>query len=115
LRDHCRCPQCFHPITKQRLVDTFEVSVSSIAFIPQVDFVSADPAWDYASQSRIKTRRPWGYLYVESPILVRWRLMDVFPGPSSHSHTSFYPWSWLREHSYDPRQKSLPVQEFVPN
>jgi Gamma-butyrobetaine hydroxylase-like, N-terminal len=25
LRDHCRCPQCFHPVTKQRLVDTFDV------------------------------------------------------------------------------------------
>lgn len=25
LRDHCRCPECFHPITKQRLVNTFEV------------------------------------------------------------------------------------------
>ncbi|KAG8864920.1 hypothetical protein FRB96_003507 [Tulasnella sp. 330] len=25
LRDHCRCSECFHPITKQRLVDTFEI------------------------------------------------------------------------------------------
>lgn len=25
LRDHCRCPQCFHPVTKQRLFNTFEV------------------------------------------------------------------------------------------
>jgi len=25
LRDHCRCPQCYHPITKQRLVNTFEI------------------------------------------------------------------------------------------
>ncbi|KAI0749862.1 mitochondrial protein [Daedaleopsis nitida] len=25
LRDHCRCSQCFHPHTKQRLVNTFEV------------------------------------------------------------------------------------------
>ncbi|KAG8935363.1 hypothetical protein FRC02_008168 [Tulasnella sp. 418] len=25
LRDHCRCPSCYHPITKQRLVDTFEI------------------------------------------------------------------------------------------
>ena len=23
LRDHCRCVECFHPITKQRLVDVF--------------------------------------------------------------------------------------------
>ncbi|KAJ7284653.1 hypothetical protein C8J57DRAFT_1289241 [Mycena rebaudengoi] len=26
LRDHCRCPECFHAITKQRLVNTFEIS-----------------------------------------------------------------------------------------
>ena len=25
LRDHCRCPSCFHPVTKQRLLNTFEV------------------------------------------------------------------------------------------
>lgn len=25
LRDHCRCPKCFHAATKQRLVNTFEV------------------------------------------------------------------------------------------
>ncbi|KAH9481695.1 Trimethyllysine dioxygenase [Psilocybe cubensis] len=25
LRDHCRCPKCFHPITKQRLFNTFEI------------------------------------------------------------------------------------------
>lgn len=26
LRDHCRCPECFHSITKQRLINTFEVN-----------------------------------------------------------------------------------------
>ncbi|KIY68850.1 Trimethyllysine dioxygenase [Cylindrobasidium torrendii FP15055 ss-10] len=25
LRDHCRCPKCFHPVTKQRLLNTFEI------------------------------------------------------------------------------------------
>ncbi|KAH7102835.1 Trimethyllysine dioxygenase [Auriculariales sp. MPI-PUGE-AT-0066] len=25
LRDHCRCPECFHQVTKQRLVDTFTI------------------------------------------------------------------------------------------
>ena len=25
LRDHCRCPECFHPKTKQRLLDTFAI------------------------------------------------------------------------------------------
>lgn len=26
LRDHCRCVECFHPKTKQRLLNTFQVS-----------------------------------------------------------------------------------------
>jgi len=25
LRDHCRCPKCFHEVTKQRLVNTFSI------------------------------------------------------------------------------------------
>ena len=25
LRDHCRCPECFHSVTKQRLINTFDV------------------------------------------------------------------------------------------
>lgn len=25
LRDHCRCPDCYHPVTKQRLLDTFSI------------------------------------------------------------------------------------------
>ncbi|KAH9068175.1 hypothetical protein EDB83DRAFT_636043 [Lactarius deliciosus] len=25
LRDHCRCPRCFHSVTKQRLINTFEI------------------------------------------------------------------------------------------
>ncbi|KAH8991357.1 Trimethyllysine dioxygenase [Lactarius hatsudake] len=25
LRDHCRCPGCFHSVTKQRLINTFEI------------------------------------------------------------------------------------------
>lgn len=25
LRDHCRCPECFHPVTKQRLLNTFDI------------------------------------------------------------------------------------------
>lgn len=32
LRDHCRCPECFHPVTHQRLLDTF--SVRSFLLLP---------------------------------------------------------------------------------
>lgn len=30
LRDHCRCSECFHSITKQRLVDTFKVPLNIV-------------------------------------------------------------------------------------
>ncbi|KAF8340290.1 uncharacterized protein EI90DRAFT_2045994 [Cantharellus anzutake] len=30
LRDHCRCPECFHPITRQRLVNTFDLLDQSL-------------------------------------------------------------------------------------
>jgi trimethyllysine dioxygenase len=46
-------------------------------------------------------------------MLVRCNVICEPTGPSSHPHSSFYPWSWLREHSYDPRQKPLSVQELV--
>lgn len=36
LRDHCRCPECFHPITKQRLMNTFDIS-------PDVEPLRAEP------------------------------------------------------------------------
>ncbi|EPS97660.1 hypothetical protein FOMPIDRAFT_1024946 [Fomitopsis schrenkii] len=67
LRDHCRCPQCFHPVTKQRLVNTFEIpsDVRPVAVESKPDGLE-----------------------------VTW--------PSVQPHTSFYPWSWLRQNSYDP-------------
>ena len=37
LRDHCRCPKCFHPVTKQRLLDTFEVRRFISLIIPLID------------------------------------------------------------------------------
>ncbi|KAH9945472.1 mitochondrial protein [Epithele typhae] len=67
LRDHCRCPECFHPHTKQRLVNTFEIPRE----IKPTQVVS----------------KPEG-------LEVHW--------PSSHPHTSLYPWSWLKYNSYDP-------------
>lgn len=36
LRDHCRCSECFHPITKQRLLNTFEVSLKAIRLTSKI-------------------------------------------------------------------------------
>jgi len=78
LRDHCRCPQCFHSVTKQRLVNTFEIPHDV---------------------------KP---VHVESKVEgleVKW--------PSSQPHTSFYPWSWLQQNSYDPPLSRPPPSEKI--
>ncbi|OSX59107.1 hypothetical protein POSPLADRAFT_1151947 [Postia placenta MAD-698-R-SB12] len=76
LRDHCRCPQCFHSATKQRLVNTFEIP-------PDVKPVQVESK---ADGLEVKCN----LLYLS------------YSGPSSQPHTSFYPWSWLQQNSYDP-------------
>ena len=30
------------------------------------------------------------------------QFVELWVGPSAQPHTSFYPWSWLRQNSYDP-------------
>ncbi|KAI5988739.1 Trimethyllysine dioxygenase [Pisolithus albus] len=72
LRDHCRCPSCCHPVTKQRLVNTFQ--------IPR----DIKPTHHHASTEGLEI---------------------VWPSPSTTHHSSFYPWSWLKEHTYDPPQR----------
>src|SRR5438552_1244105 len=38
LRDHCRCEECFHEVTKQRLVDTFKIpeDIKSLSASPEL-------------------------------------------------------------------------------
>ena len=67
LRDHCHCEQCLHPLTKQRLINTFEIP-SDIK--PTV----IEPS--------------------KEGLTIHW---------NHQTHTSFYEWSWLHRHSYNPR------------
>ncbi|KAI0346180.1 Trimethyllysine dioxygenase, partial [Trametopsis cervina] len=80
LRDHCRCSECFHPTTKQRLSNTFDIP-------PDI------------KPAKVESKA--------TGLEVLW--------PSSVPHTSFYPWSWLRQHSYDPplQQHKLPQTEKI--
>ncbi|TCD61488.1 hypothetical protein EIP91_008371 [Steccherinum ochraceum] len=78
LRDHCRCPQCYNAVTKQRLVNTFEIphDVKPVEVESKADGLE-----------------------------VTW--------PGTTTHTSFYPWSWLKQNSYDPPlQPPLQRREF---
>ncbi|KAI0067372.1 Trimethyllysine dioxygenase [Artomyces pyxidatus] len=77
LRDHCRCPECFHPVTKQRLVNTFDIP-------PDVEPVSVES-------------QPQG-------------LHVIWPA-ASQPHASLYPWSWLKQNSYDPPAPSEPSEK----
>ncbi|KAG1750200.1 Trimethyllysine dioxygenase, partial [Suillus lakei] len=75
LRDHCRCPDCFHPITKQRLLNTFEIpaDIKPIHVQGSVDGLEV-----------------------------------VWPGTSTKSHSSVYPWAWLQANTYDPALQTTP-------
>ncbi|KAJ7352474.1 Trimethyllysine dioxygenase [Mycena albidolilacea] len=60
LRDHCRCPECFHPITKQRLVNTFEIP-------PDITPSQAEPTADglrvsWPSSQPHVSLYPWSWL-----------------------------------------------------
>ncbi|KZP00626.1 Trimethyllysine dioxygenase [Calocera viscosa TUFC12733] len=74
LRDHCRCPECFHPITKQRMLDTFSI-----------------PRDIKPHTVEVTTRN----------LRITW-------SSGENKHTSEYPWSWLKDNSYDPQPPSEP-------
>ncbi|EIW84196.1 Trimethyllysine dioxygenase [Coniophora puteana RWD-64-598 SS2] len=73
LRDHCRCPDCFHPITKQRLVNTFDIP-------PDI--------------------KPINVRSTAEGLEVTW------PATATETHSSFYPWFWLQENTYDPSPRN---------
>ncbi|KAK7032882.1 hypothetical protein R3P38DRAFT_2919481 [Favolaschia claudopus] len=60
LRDHCRCPQCFHPITKQRLVNTFEIP-SDIA-PSEVESTAEGLKVSWPSSQPHTSLYPWSWL-----------------------------------------------------
>ncbi|KZT56972.1 Trimethyllysine dioxygenase [Calocera cornea HHB12733] len=74
LRDHCRCPECFHPVTKQRMLDTFS--------IPR----DIKPRTVEATKHNLR---------------ITW-------SSGESTHTSEYPWSWLKDNAYDPQSPSEP-------
>ncbi|KAL5525836.1 hypothetical protein ACEPAG_7173 [Sanghuangporus baumii] len=66
LRDHCRCPECFHQITKQRLVDTFDIP-------PEVQPTNAEATeeglrvtWPASLKPHVSIY-PWNWLKWHSP------------------------------------------------
>ncbi|KXS22428.1 Trimethyllysine dioxygenase [Gonapodya prolifera JEL478] len=78
LRDHCRCPQCFHPKTKQRLVPSHAIPLN----IRPISFTVTPTT----SNSQAALHVTW------PPI----EGVEVSP------HASTYSLSWLGDHSYYP-------------
>ncbi|KAI9193713.1 Trimethyllysine dioxygenase [Polychytrium aggregatum] len=65
LRDHCRCPQCFHPITKQRLSDTGEfpldIKPQSIEIVGDKDLRIVWPSTQHESVFSLEWLRQHSY------------------------------------------------------
>ncbi|KAG0371454.1 hypothetical protein BGX24_001654 [Mortierella sp. AD032] len=59
LRDHCHCPECYHSVTKQRLVNTFkiprDVKPKSVSLTP----TGMDVTWDHDNH---KSHYPFSWL-----------------------------------------------------
>ncbi|KAI7862905.1 trimethyllysine dioxygenase [Spinellus fusiger] len=67
LRDHCRCDQCFHPLTRQRIVDTFSIPKD----IQPVSVESTESGMHLVWADGHKSTYPWDWLHTHSysPIL----------------------------------------------
>ncbi|KAI8866430.1 Trimethyllysine dioxygenase, partial [Ramicandelaber brevisporus] len=79
LRDHCRCPECRHSVTQQRLVDT--VSLPADVAPSKLEPASGSTA------TKVNTGD-----YADA-VSVTW---------SHGGHHSQFSSAWLRAHSYDP-------------
>ena len=73
LRDNCRCPECYHPETHQRLVDVLELSTD------------LRPNWVELGSESVGTEKSSATLTVE------WE----------DGHRSEFPLLWLQSHSYE--------------
>ncbi|SNX85609.1 related to trimethyllysine hydroxylase [Melanopsichium pennsylvanicum] len=99
LRDHCRCPQCYHPTTKQRLLNTFEIA-------PDVEPISAEATtegllvhWPLLPSERAAIAPS------SKPVEASADASDANAsgtGFTTPHHPSLYPWRWLMRNSYSP-------------
>ncbi|KAF9048684.1 hypothetical protein BJ165DRAFT_1461737 [Panaeolus papilionaceus] len=71
LRDHCRCPKCFHPVTKQRLFNTFEIPKDITPLAVESKPAGLEVTWP--SQESHVSFYPWSWLQRNSydPQLVK--------------------------------------------
>ncbi|KAL9937329.1 hypothetical protein V8E36_003738 [Tilletia maclaganii] len=84
LRDHCRCPSCYHPITKQRLLNTFSIpaDIQPTAIEPTTEGLQV--TWPTTTSSSSNSH--------DAPA----------PHSAEQQHISLYPWRWIMNNSYAP-------------
>ncbi|KAJ3148936.1 hypothetical protein HDU86_007294 [Geranomyces michiganensis] len=59
LRDHCRCPACFHPVTKQRLIDTSSIPLNIKPAVMTVEQTQLKIEWEAADKHQSMVDLDW--------------------------------------------------------
>lgn len=65
LRDHCRCQDCFHPVTKQRLVDTFAIRPDVQPTKVESTRAGLEVTWPSSPSPHVSVY-PWSWLRLNS-------------------------------------------------
>ncbi|PWN19040.1 Trimethyllysine dioxygenase [Microstroma glucosiphilum] len=104
LRDHCRCPSCYHPKTKQRLLNTFAIS-------PKIRPISVE-----ATNEGLQIL--WPLEHSSDPSHPEHSSSSSSSESAHDSHAALYPWKWLRMNSYAPplhqtHSESITYQEEI--
>lgn len=105
LRDHCRCPHCYHPSTKQRLLNTFEIA-------PDMQPTSVESTtegllvhWPLLPSELAQTSdkpAPSASAASTPDAAAGASTSDGSSSSTTHTHPSLYPWRWLMNNSYSP-------------
>lgn len=104
LRDHCRCPTCYHPKTKQRLLNTFAIPADVHPISTEATMEGLRITWPPlpapapAEESASETPRAPQQSQSDADHVSS----EIFESPDSQPHVSLYPWRWLRTNSYAP-------------
>ncbi|CAO1613902.1 unnamed protein product [Sympodiomycopsis kandeliae] len=106
LRDHCRCPTCYHPKTKQRLLNTFAIAPDVQPLATEATTEGLKVTWpplastfDHGTADQQQTSNTASSDPASSPASPS---SEIFESPESQPHTALYPWKWLRTNSYAP-------------
>ncbi|CAO3593881.1 unnamed protein product [Absidia cylindrospora] len=83
LRDHCRCPRCYHPVTRQRLVNTFgldrDIQPTSVTcetdglHLVWPDGHTSDYAYDWVTTHGHQLNKKWTDALAPTEAIRLWR------------------------------------------